>query len=85
MAEIDIERKQRSPLPWVFLGLVLVALIAWWAVSQQTEPTTAFEDEPPPAAQVDPLPPPADPAPLPPAEEVPLAQPQPEGATPATP
>jgi hypothetical protein len=86
MAEIDIERKQRSsPLPWVIVGIVVLALIAWWVMSQQGERTTAFQDEPAPAAQVEALPPPTDPASLPPEQEVPPPQPEPEGAAPYTP
>ena len=30
MAEIHIEKKDRSPLPVIIAGLVLLALIAWW-------------------------------------------------------
>ncbi|HKI01887.1 MAG TPA: hypothetical protein VKK31_07910 [Thermoanaerobaculia bacterium] len=36
MAEIDIERKQRSILPWI-IGLVLLVLVIW-GLSKVTNP-----------------------------------------------
>jgi hypothetical protein len=77
MAEIDIERKERNPLPWIIVGLVVLALLVWWIVWQPAERPTAFEDIPP-VEQVEPGPPVADPATdpatLPPGEEVPPAE-----------
>ena len=34
MAEIHIERKERSTWPWVLLGLLILALLAWWLMSR---------------------------------------------------
>lgn len=29
MADLDVVRKKKSPLPWILLGLLLVALVAF--------------------------------------------------------
>ena len=29
MAELDVVRKKKSPLPWILLGLLLLALVAF--------------------------------------------------------
>ena len=35
MAEIHIERKERTTWPWIVLGLILLSLLAWWLLSQR--------------------------------------------------
>lgn len=35
MAEIDIKRKERSVWPWVLIGIILLALLAWWVMSRR--------------------------------------------------
>ena len=37
MAEINIERKERTTWPWLLLGLLLVALLAWWLLSRNDD------------------------------------------------
>lgn len=35
MAEIQIERKERSAWPWVLLGILLLALVVWWLLGRR--------------------------------------------------
>lgn len=50
MAEIDIERKQTTAWPWILLGLLVLALLAWWLLGHRdTDDRTAAVT---PAAQV---------------------------------
>ena len=51
MAEINIERKERTTWPWLLLGLLLVALLAWWLLSRNdgtdfatSQDTAAYAD-----------------------------------------
>lgn len=51
MAEINIERKERTTWPWILLGLLLVALLVWWLLSRNdgtdfatSQDTTAYAD-----------------------------------------
>lgn len=46
MAEIHIERKERTIWPWIVLGLILLTLLAWWLLSQRGERDgfTVFQD-----------------------------------------
>ncbi len=43
MAELDVVRKKKSPLPWILLGLLLLALVAFliWNNSRDGEVTPA--------------------------------------------
>lgn len=50
MAEIDIERKQTTAWPWILLGLVVLALLAWWLLGHRS--TDARAAAVTPAAQV---------------------------------
>ncbi len=46
MAELDVVRKKKSPLPWILLGLLLLALVAFliWNNSRDGEVTPAGTD-----------------------------------------
>ncbi len=45
MAEIDIQKKQSSNwLPWV-IGLVVLALLAWWLIGANSRKTTTTETD----------------------------------------
>jgi len=44
MAEIHIERKERTTWPWVLLGLVLLALLLWWLFSRNNGTRVAAYD-----------------------------------------
>ena len=37
MAEIRLEKKRRSPLTWLIPLLLVLALLAWWLLSQRNE------------------------------------------------
>lgn len=37
MTEIRVERKERSALPWVLVGVVLLALLAWWIFARSPD------------------------------------------------
>ena len=45
MAEIHIERKERAAWPWVLLGLLLLALLAWWLLSRNDGTDFATEQD----------------------------------------
>lgn len=50
MAEIDIERKQSTAWPWILVGLVVLALLAWWLLGHRSTDVRAAAVTP--AAQV---------------------------------
>jgi len=37
VADINVERKRRSPLPWLLLGLLLLLLLLWFFVLDRDE------------------------------------------------
>lgn len=43
MAEIHIEKRQRSTWPWVLLGLVLLALLLWWLLTDNAQRIAATD------------------------------------------
>ena len=45
MAEINVERKARSPLPWI-LGLLLLAILAFFLWRSMDDDDTADRDDP---------------------------------------
>lgn len=52
MADIDVERKSSMAWLWWLLGLLLIALLAWWLLSGDDDPEVAAVD--PVAAPVTP-------------------------------
>jgi len=45
MADLDVQRKKKSPLPWILLGLLLLAIVAYFLwnrnrVDKDMTPTT---------------------------------------------
>lgn len=41
MAELDVVRKKKSPLPWILLALLLVALVAFLVWNNSNDADTA--------------------------------------------
>lgn len=46
MAEIQIERKERSAWPWVLLGIIVIALLAWWLIGRAGTDDAAVVETP---------------------------------------
>jgi hypothetical protein len=37
MAELNVEKKKKSPIGWIILGIVVIALIIWFVASDTDE------------------------------------------------
>jgi hypothetical protein len=53
MAEINIQRKERTTWPWILLGLLLVALLVWWLLSRNGGMTDLATEQDTTAAAID--------------------------------
>jgi hypothetical protein len=68
MADIDVERKSGTAWIWWILGLIVLALLAWWLFAGDDEPEVAGVVEPAPVVA------PAGPTPANPPPPAPVAQ-----------
>jgi hypothetical protein len=68
MADIDVERKSGTAWIWWLLGLIVLALLAWWLFAGDDEPEVAGVVEPAPVVA------PAGPTPANPPPPAPVAQ-----------
>ncbi len=41
MADLDVQRKKKSPLPWILIGLLLLAILAYFLWNRNRENNTA--------------------------------------------
>jgi len=37
MADLDVQRKKKSPLPWILIGLLLLAIVAYFLWDRNKE------------------------------------------------
>ncbi len=37
MADLDVQRKKKSPLPWILIGLLLLAVVAYFLWNRNRE------------------------------------------------
>jgi hypothetical protein len=37
MADLDVQRKKKSPLPWILIGLLLLAVLAYFLWNRNRE------------------------------------------------
>jgi hypothetical protein len=37
MADLDVQRKKKSPLPWILIGLLLLAVLAYFLWNKNRE------------------------------------------------
>ncbi len=47
MAELNVEKKKKSPIGWIILGIVVIGLVIWFAASdnEEIQETATFDQE----------------------------------------